>query len=40
LRDESARIGPATMHAYACGSRRAVAAVEGWNAEGLSFPTQ
>ena len=31
LRDESARIGPATMHAYACGSRRAFAAVEAWN---------
>lgn len=30
LRDESARIGPATMHAYACGSKRAIAAVEGW----------
>jgi len=31
LRDESARVGPATMHAYACGSRRAFAAVEGWS---------
>ena len=30
LRDESARIGPATIHAYACGSKRAIAAVEGW----------
>jgi hypothetical protein len=30
LRDESARIGPATVHAYACGSKRAIAAVEGW----------
>lgn len=38
LRDESARIGPATIHAYACGSRRAIAAVEGWSsAVGLSF---
>jgi hypothetical protein len=30
LRDESARIGPATIHGYACGSKRAIAAVEGW----------
>lgn len=34
LRDESARIGPATMHAYACGAKRAIAAVEGWNSSG------
>ena len=40
LRDESARIGPATMHAYACGSRRAFAAVEGWNDSLLSFRTE
>src|SRR5579859_684009 len=30
LRDESARIGPATIHAYACGAKRAIAAVAGW----------
>ena len=34
LRDESARIGPATIHAYACGSLRAFAAVEGWRLSG------
>ena len=36
LRDESARVGPATIHAYACGSKRAHAAVEGWS-PGIGF---
>lgn len=31
LRDESCKIGPQTMHAYATGSERAIAAVDvGW----------
>jgi hypothetical protein len=35
-RDESCRIGPATIFAYARGQQRAVAAVEGWNPESTS----
>ncbi|HXE05643.1 MAG TPA: hypothetical protein VN579_06630 [Bryobacteraceae bacterium] len=31
LRGESCRIGPGTIFAYACGVKRAVAAVEAWN---------
>jgi hypothetical protein len=33
LRDDSARVGPKTMHAYACGREWAIAAVEGWAPE-------
>jgi hypothetical protein len=34
IRDESCRIGPATIFAYTRGQQRAVAAVEGWNSSG------
>ncbi|HET9741332.1 MAG TPA: hypothetical protein VFQ00_01165 [Terriglobales bacterium] len=34
LRDESCRISPNTMFAFACGVPHAVAAVEGWNRSG------